>query len=306
MKKNLLFVALVLVFRIGFAQPGRQEIDSLKHELTLAGNDTSRVLILDGLCSDYGNYNFDSSNLYGKQGLALAEKSNFSKGKARVLCGLSRDYEIHGDLPKALELGFKALQTAGENNDQFGKARSLNVIGSIYGALGDIPKQMSYLKQAEQIFETNQYETGKDWIRLKIFTDFAIGYSFLKNKQLDSALIYLQKAYNITPLNNYWHKAILLALGDVYLESGEYKKGLAYEQESIKLCQIKNDLFTEAYGYKTIASFYKEIKQQDSCIYYVKKAFETSRRINNAGVLLEASSLLSEQYEGKDIKEAFF
>src|SRR5437763_50848 len=149
MKKNLLFVALMLVFAIGFAQD-RQEIDSLKHELGLASNDTSRVLILDGLCSDYASYNFDSSNLYGKQGLALAEKSNFLKGKARILCGLAWNYQIHEDLPKALELGFKALQTAGENNDQFGKASSLNVIGSIYGALGDTAKQMRYLKQAKQ------------------------------------------------------------------------------------------------------------------------------------------------------------
>ena len=81
MKQNLLFVALVLVFRIGFAQ-GRQRIDSLKHELTLAINDTSRVLILEGLCSDYASYSFDSSNLYGKQGLALAEKATF-KGKSK-------------------------------------------------------------------------------------------------------------------------------------------------------------------------------------------------------------------------------
>jgi signal transduction histidine kinase len=306
MKRNLLFVALVLVFRIGFAQPGPQEIDSLKHELTLADNDTSRVLILGGLCSYYANYNFDSSNLYGKQGLALAEKRKFLKGKARILCGLARGYQVHGDLPKALELGFKAFQTAGENNDQLGKARSLNEIGSIYGNLGDIPKQMNYLKQAKQIFETNQYETGEDWIREKIYTDFAIGYSFLNNKQLDSALIYFQKAYNKRPLNNFWHKALLLALGNVYLQSGEYKKGLAYEQESIKLCQIKNDPFTEAYGYNTIASFYKEIRQQDSCIYYAKKAFETSWRINDGNIILPASSLLSEQYESKDIKEALF
>src|ERR1041385_4700482 len=132
MNKNLLFVALVLVFRIGFAQDRQKEIDSLKHELPLVSNDTSQVLILDGLCSDYANYNFDSSNLYGKQGLAIAEKSNFLKGKARILRGLSRSYQIHGDLPKALELSFKALQIAGENNYQFEKARSLNEIGSIY------------------------------------------------------------------------------------------------------------------------------------------------------------------------------
>src|SRR6476620_6196889 len=137
MKKNLLFVALVLVFRIGFAQD-RQEIDSLRRELVLAINDTSRVLILDDLCSYYANYSFDSSNLYGKQGLALAEKSNFLKGKAGILCGLCRDYYIHGDLPKALELGLKALQIAGENNYRLEKARSLNQIGSIYGnGLGD-------------------------------------------------------------------------------------------------------------------------------------------------------------------------
>jgi two-component system, NtrC family, sensor kinase len=181
------------------------------------------------------------------------------------------------------------------------------VIGSIYGnGLGDIPKETSYFKQLMQVFEANQYETGKDWINEKIYTDFLIGWSFQRKKQFDSASIYLQRAYDKAPLSNRYHKVLLLALGAVYLQSGEYKKGLVYTQESIKICQIENDPFTEAYCYYTIASHYKEIKQQDSCIYYAKKAFETSSGNNEAKVTLDASSLLSEQYEDKDITEAHF
>jgi hypothetical protein len=99
---------------------------------------------------------------------------------------------------------------------------------------------------------------------------------------------------------------VLLGLGAVYLQLREYKRGLVYAQESIKFCHIENDPFTEAFCYITIASSYKERKQQDSCIYYAKKAFETSSGNNEASVTLQASTLLSEQYEGKDIKEAHF
>jgi two-component system NtrC family sensor kinase len=294
----------LLAFRIGFAQP-QHEIDSLKYELAFASNDTSRMLIQGDLCSYYSDYNFDSADLYGKRSLALAEKSNSLKEEALLLCYLSWAYSNNGDLPKALELGFKAFRIAGENNYQFEKAKSLNVIGAIYDDL-DIAKERAYLKQATQIFEANQNETGDDWVHEKIYNDFLIGRSLLHNNQLDSGLIYLQKTYNTTPLNNYWHKVLLMALGDVYLRSGEYKKGLAYTKESLKLCQIENDPYTEVWCYATIAFFYKQIKEQDSCIYYAKKGLEKSKRINAKGGILNTSSLLSDQYETKDIKKALF
>src|SRR5438552_12015097 len=278
MKKNLLFVSILFAFKIGFAQP-QHEIDSLKQELAFASNDTSRMLIQEGLCSYYSDYNFDSADLYGKGSLVLDEKSNALKEEALLLCDLSWAYSNNGNVPKALELGFKAFRIAGENNYQFEKAKSLNVIAAIYGDF-DIPKQRSYLKQAKQIFEANQNETGDDWVHEKIYNDFLLGRSFLHNNQLDSGLIYLQNTYNTTPPNNYWHKVLMMALGEVYLRSGEYEKGLAYTRKSLKLCQIENDPYTEVWCYANIALFYKEIKEQDSCIYYAKKGLETSQRIN--------------------------
>src|SRR5438552_8056290 len=167
MKKNLLFVSILFAFKIGFAQP-QHEIDSLKQELAFASNDTSRMLILEGLCSYYSDYNFDSADLYGKRSLVLAEKNNALKEEALLLCDLSWAYSNNGDVPKALELGFKALRIAGENNYQFEKAKSLNLIGNIYGTI-DITKQTIYLKQAKQIFEANQNETGEDWTDEKIY-----------------------------------------------------------------------------------------------------------------------------------------
>lgn len=47
--------------------------DRLKHELIIAKNDTSRVLIMAELATAYSNFNADTMNLYGNEALALAQ-----------------------------------------------------------------------------------------------------------------------------------------------------------------------------------------------------------------------------------------
>ena len=79
MKKKLFSILLyALSFSFGFAQTS-QVIDSLKHELTIAKQDTTRVDILVDLCRKYWGINPDSSLKYGQQSLALSKEIHFYK-----------------------------------------------------------------------------------------------------------------------------------------------------------------------------------------------------------------------------------
>ena len=83
MKAFKLTFFLAFVWGIGLAQ-SRQALDSIKHQLAIAKQDTSRVLILVDLCNSYRNANVDSSVMYGQQALAMSQSIKFFRGEARA------------------------------------------------------------------------------------------------------------------------------------------------------------------------------------------------------------------------------
>ena len=61
------------------------QIDSLKHGLAIAKQDTSRVLLLNELCYVYMETKSDLAKTYGEKALTLAKQVKFSRGEAVVL-----------------------------------------------------------------------------------------------------------------------------------------------------------------------------------------------------------------------------
>ena len=61
--------------------------DSLKHELTIAKDDTSRVLIMAELTPTHTfGFRFNSFNSYANELLQLAQQIDFSRGEASCKC----------------------------------------------------------------------------------------------------------------------------------------------------------------------------------------------------------------------------
>ena len=83
MKKLSLTFLLALICRVGFAQNvSLLQTDSLKHELSIAKNDTNRVLIMANLVEAYRWSKPDSGILYGQQAFSIAKRIKFLRGEA--------------------------------------------------------------------------------------------------------------------------------------------------------------------------------------------------------------------------------
>ncbi|TMI81457.1 MAG: hypothetical protein E6H10_11660, partial [Bacteroidetes bacterium] len=68
----------------------RQTIDSLRNQLTIAKDDTSRNNALIGLCYSYRLGNTDSSLFYGELALESAQQTDYHKGEIRVPQDIAR------------------------------------------------------------------------------------------------------------------------------------------------------------------------------------------------------------------------
>ncbi len=273
-----------------------KEIDSLQHQLADAKDDTSRINAQIALCLLYRLGNTDSSLMYGQQALKSAEKIKYTPGEIAALGFMCIVTEQQGNLPKSMELGFKALQLAQEHNLESLAAPALDGIGEAYIILKDYQKTISYLRKYILIEQSGSNDEGL------AYAYFDMGVAFTGLNQWDSAGFYEEKAIETFGKYNHEEPLVYLTVGDIKIKSGKPAEALNYYLKSLQIAIESNERRASAYAYNKIAAFYKDANKPDSAIYYAKKGLEESRLINQKKTIQEAAALLSVLYESKDAK----
>jgi signal transduction histidine kinase len=296
-------ILLAFIGNIGFSQVGGtdQLRDSLKHELVIAKDDTSCVLIMTDLANAYWTTNLDSSFVYGNEALALAKRKRFSRGEASALNALGLSLQVKGDCPGSLEILDRSLQISGQNNYVLESAVSYSFIGSVYWILGDFPKALSFIKKSQDLFATiiSQRSVGK-WI---LYNKLSIGQVYLEY-QRDSARVYLSHYYDATVYDAFWHPVALYSLGDCLFRQGDHVTSLNYVRESIPEAAANEDYFTEAEACAVMSKIFMTMQQPDSAIYYAKKGLAAAKSIRYDFGIYRHSKLLAEEYELSNVDEA--
>ncbi|MFI5185318.1 MAG: ATP-binding protein [Chitinophagales bacterium] len=277
----------------------REAISKLYDQLATAKDDTSRVYANIDLCYAYRLGNADSSLFFGQQALVLAQKINDLPGEILARGFLSITTGQLGKYAEALEMAFKALQIAKSNDLENLTAPALNGIGEVYTALKDYPRALSYLGKQKSISTTTKNTEGLAYT----FRDIGIVYTEMN--QLDSAEYYELKAIDEFRKANREEPLVYETLGDIKMESGNMNEALNYYKKSLQFALNNNERRASSSSYNKIASFYRQLNQPDSGIYYAKKGLAEAELISQKKTILEAAVLLSGFYEQKDSKEAF-
>ena len=144
----------LFTWSIGITQT-TEAIDNLLHQLAIAKDDTSRIKAQVSLCLLYRLGNTDSSIYYGQIALKSSDKIHYRKGEILALSFMAITTEQQGNLPKAMEMGFKALQLAGQYQLEGYATGAINAISDVYIILKDYPKAISYQKRGLAIDKAN-------------------------------------------------------------------------------------------------------------------------------------------------------
>ena len=290
-------IFLLLVWSNGCTQT-REAIDNLKHQLAIAKDDTSRIKAQAYLCLLYRLGNTDSSLLYGQQALKSARQINYPIGEILALSFMSITMEQMGNLPKALEMAFKALQVGKTNQLENKCEAALNAIGETYIILKDYPKALSYLQKQKSICQANSN------IEALAYANKDIAVVFEEMNQLDSAIYYEQLAIQDFRKTGREEPQTYETLGNIKMKSGSPAEAVNFYQKGLQIAIKNNERRASAGAYIKIATFYKNANQPDSGIYYASKGFGESQLISQKKTIQEAAALLSELYEQKDTKES--
>ncbi|MEI9909577.1 MAG: tetratricopeptide repeat protein [Bacteroidota bacterium] len=297
MKKTVLYILLSFLLSSGFSQAKQSLIDSLKHELAVARQDTSRVLLMNELSSQYSYVMVDSALYYGQEALALARKINYARGEANALDDLGWSLRITGNVAKALELYFKSIKIADKNNLIAQKASALLIIGQIYWEeFNDNAKALNFTFRAKALFDSIHNR------EFSTICEGNIGAMYRDSKRLDSAEYFLHQSYrHVNEFNVVSYRPnIHGGLGAFYHVKGETGKAINYSRKAIELAHSTENYPTSARLNIQLAQIYKEQNQIDSAIFFAAQSLSDAQKGNIYRRIIIAGNLLAELYEGRD------
>ncbi|HVX27188.1 MAG TPA: ATP-binding protein [Parafilimonas sp.] len=271
-------------------------IDSLKQTLPAAPNDTNKVGAYSEIADFYQWSNPDSSLLYALPGIALAKKLNFMTGEYDLLLPISEALSIKGNYSKALEYRFRGIELADQFKNPEKIANSLALTGLVYSRAENYDKALEYFYKAQK---TNVETLGGPQF-LKGF----IGEAYFNLHKWDSALLYIQTAYNldIKDTNFHWSEPYQY-LAAIYEQKGNFIKAISLYKLSFNYSFSNNDILK---SYNGIASVYQKTGQTDSAIFYAKQVIGLGTRVSINAPLIDASRLLVKIYKSRhEIDSAF-
>ena len=289
-----LLIFLLLSIGIANAQDNLRESyrDSIKQKLDAAREDSTKVNLLYSIGWSYVFFDEDSAAHFAKKGLELAQKSNYKYGEAKCLWLLSFSLAILGNFPSALDFGLKELALAESLNDTALLAQANFVLMSCYAAQEDFESAFKYAYQAELFSRSQKVDSSN---RARLFG--MMSREYMRTNQLDSALYYGLKSFELnTKLHLNW-SGIYLHLGDTYSKKGLTDIALEYYRKGIPIAN-------ETFIYIDLVSIYTGMSELfesngflDSSIYYAQKAIGQKGIHSFPEGELKAATRLAHLYE---------
>jgi tetratricopeptide (TPR) repeat protein len=311
-----LFATIILLFCSHFAisQDNIQDnINEIKEKLANAKEDTTKVLMSLQLCDYYLFSDLDSAHHFAQQALELSEELEFKRGVARSLTRMGNVFKSTGNFSKALETHLEALKVYDKIHDQIGVAASYNNIAEVLKEQHDYRHALDYYFMTQEIFEkiikngrsVKKNETSltlEEEIKYKRYlatTLLNIGDAYDRMNQLDSALIFQNRAYEIASLikDKEIIGAILSNLGSIQLKKGNIDLAISFFRTGIPVMSEINDKQFLSNTYHGMSQAYQRKQENDSAIYYGRLALISAAEGKFLKEELNADTLLSRLFE---------
>lgn len=274
-------------------------LDTLRQKLSVATNDTSKVLIMVDLVNSYGYSHADSSFYYVRRIFELSQKSNYAYGKFLGYQSLFSVYNTVGDYPKVLESQFNALKIAEQLPN-----RRLHSMAVVHMYLGFVYREMGYYKDnitQHHLAVQFQKESGRPLSEI-VSSYMNTSISYLALKMPDSAWSCAQEGYELSRRAGNLITINMSILGTIEEGLGKYTEAMATYHAAVELHEIKQERDNNYFlirVYNNLAELHFKMGHMDSSIYYGNLALFLSQKNNYQPYERDAAKILSQSYETK-------
>lgn len=270
-------------------------VDSLLAELKKAKEDTNKVKILNVLGQMYIWDEPKKAMEFGLAALPLARELNYKKGIRLAQFVIGESLAVSGNHAKATEVKLSTLKLAEEMGDTEYIGMALISIASGYFYQGDYNQMIVYTRKAMNL--PGFYE--KATLRINGF----FGEAFFKLGQMDSALYYTQRAYEIDQKSKRKWSVPSFTLAGIHAAEKRYELALQYFKLGMQDNQPKKDIVDGNLG---IAGVYYQMGNNDSALHYAKKTIAQAKQFHFQAEALDAATIAKDIYKKSGLKDSAF
>ena len=280
---NLLLLLIWLIAPLQNSSKSRP--DSLKSQLTILKTDSLRVSTMLELAKYYYAFDQDSALYYTDQVLSITSKNNLLRSRASAFNIAGVSLLIKSEFENSLQNHLKALKIREALPDSIGIMESYINIGNIYYRLEEAPKAaanyttaltiakiinhdrgMSLLFNNLGSYYFDRWKQGKEQADLDKSTNYLEYSRVLKEKLKDS--VSLINTYNL--------------LGDLYIETGEIKKGEDLLSKALLISEQRKDFESRIALLMRFSDLNQDRKNYKEAMRYAKEAYPLALNIGSS------------------------
>lgn len=263
----LIIISELLLFKVEIFAQNQKQIDSLKQIITLAKQDTNKVITLLELGDQYEHNKPDSALVCYHRALDISKEIKSQTLIAKCSRYIGIIYYYQGFYTKAIDYHIKSLNAYKKIGDKKGISGSYNNIGLAYEYQGAYTKAISYYLKSLKISE----EIGDKKVIQSACNN--IGGIHYNQGSYDEALSYFFKSLKISKeigikkgeadsYNN---------IGSIYRQQGFEDKSLQYHLKSLKIKEEIGDKRGLFSSYQNLGvSYYTKGSYDKTLSYYLK------------------------------------
>lgn len=290
MKKIIILLCFIAGVQPAFSQ--KLNVDSLLQKLAVEKNDDKKINLIVSIWDSRSSFDPDPLIQTGQALLKQAEENKDIIKEASAYCFLGTGYRISGNPIRALQVQQKGLQLAE-------KANNFSILAMVKNQMGHTYRDREDWENAFKIYSDalNDAVKGKNEV-IKIWPVLNLGVCYLNLNKLDSALKYLQRAYELSlVINQVDLPYILWNLGSVHSKMGHAALAVSYFKMGIEMAEVSQRLRQLSLAYTGLAEHFARINQRDSCILYLKKALTTVKNTPFFFMSVKPAKMLADIYE---------
>lgn len=271
--------------------------DSLEAQLAAENNDTARIGLLGYISFYYAWVDPQKGINYGLKGLELSRKVGYKRGSAYCQQSLSFGLWVVGNFNEALRFALQSLHEYEELEDYKRIAYSHLALANIYREIGDYKRAIAEADKGIRIYDSLDFSAKVSYV--------VAGSIYERNNQLDSALRYMQKAYELDLVENQGKWGFLVyVLGNIHAKMQNYDVALAYYRTALPLV-IKETANKDVVDvYNSMSRVFKITGKTDSCIYYANEILNKWQGTDYKKGILEAVNTLAEMYKEQNKRDS--
>ena len=291
MKKIIILFYLIVSIQTVFSQS--KNIDTTLQKIATEKDDDIRIDLILSIFTLTNETNPEQGIRNGQKVLIQSIKKGDKIAEAMALATLGANYRLIGNTIKGLDYELKAMPIA----EQTGNLKLMiwikNWLAVIYKDRTEYARAVTVLSSAEKMatqIKPNIIQGG---------TLLSLGEIYLLMNNLDSALMYLQRAYEFCMRNNFkvYIGNICTDLGEVHGKLGNTSVALGYFNLGIQDALITKKPRYLNWAYAALAQYYHDANRNDSSIVYAKKAIGAVQNTAYSNLSIRPAKLLSGIYE---------